>query len=261
MGSLLQGLSHYAGSPQPVRHAPQPVYGQPQPVQQTYPPAPKVQTQSQPTTISMSDLKYNAINVDKLSLNITNRQGFDGITPDMMIWNFYQYNVTDLKANADETELSAFLNWSMQSTGIQDIKVDFHPGQRVTLSGKYPLMGVPIPFTADVSMMVTPHQQVLLTIDTFKTGFRVPDRLRDTLIDLLVKNDGATQGPPPGNLSEAFSFADALRKVGSNQILIDFNRMKVPLNLPIQQLQTTQSGFSVVGGVPLAQNKSTVVGH
>ncbi|MBF2054020.1 MAG: hypothetical protein IGS03_11230 [Candidatus Sericytochromatia bacterium] len=260
MGNLLQGLGHYAGSPQPVHYAPPPVYTQPQLVQQSYPPAPKVQTQSQPTEISLAGLKYNAINVDKLSLNITSRQGFDGVTPDMMIWNTYQYNVTDLKANANENELSGFLNWSMQSTGIQDIKVDFHPGQRVTLSGKYPLMGVPIPFTADVSLMITPHQQVLLTIDEFKTGFRVPDKMRDTLIDLLVKNEGPHQGPPPASPGEAFAFSDALRKVGNNQILIDFGRMKTPLNLPIQQLQTTQNGFSVVGGVSVAQS-SKAVGH
>src|SRR5690606_38809234 len=193
MGQILQGLSQFAGSPQPVRQAPPMPQGHVQPTHQaqTYPPAPKIQRQDKPTEISMSDFKYNAINVDQLKLNITQRTGFDGITPDMMIWNFYQYNITDLQAHADEAELSNLLNWGLQEKGIQDVKVDFHPGQRVTLSGKYPLMGLPVPFSAEVSLMVTPHQQILLTIDEFKTGFRMPDKLRDTLIDLLISDSSS----------------------------------------------------------------------
>lgn len=237
----------------------QPPYGtppQPQgmqpgqaPVAQSFPPAPKVKNQSKPTEISMTDLKYNAFNVDQIKVNIVNKRGFDGVTPDMMIWNYYQYDVTSLKANAEETELSGLVNWALQSKGISDTKIDFHPDQRVTVSGKYPLLGLPLPFTAEIQMSVTPQKQILLTIEDFKTGFSVPNKLRDALLNLFVgDNTPVQQGQPPLNPMDAFSLTAALHKVGPNQIALDFSRMPVPMNLPIKTLKTTEEGFEIEGG-------------
>lgn len=249
---LTKGLFNRPQTPPPTGTPPQPQGPQVQQTQATsYPPAPAVQKQSRPSEISMRDFKYNAFNVDQLSLNITSRKGFDGVTPDMMIWNYYQYNVTDIKANADEKELSNFVGWSLQEIGIQNVGIDFHPGQKVTLSGKYPLMGIPLPFEADLSISLTPQKQILLTIDDFKTGFSFPAKLRDTLIDLLVNDKhNQHQGPPPSSPMEAFSFSDAMQQVGPNQILVDFTKMKVPLNIPIEKLITDQNGVKVEGGTP-----------
>ncbi|PKL77776.1 MAG: hypothetical protein CVV27_04580 [Candidatus Melainabacteria bacterium HGW-Melainabacteria-1] len=249
---LSQGVNNLFSRPAPPPHGspplPQGTAPAPQGVQQSYPPAPKVKHQAKPTEMTMTDLKYNAFNVDQLKVNITNRRGFDGVTPDLVIWNHYQYNVTELKANAEETELSAYLNWSLQQKGVQDASIDFHPGQRVTLAGKYPLLGIPVPFTAEVQLSVTPLQQILMTVEDFKTGFSVPNRLRDALLDTLVSDTPASAGPPPMNPIDAFSFSASLRKVGPNQILIDFGRMPVPMNLPIKQLKTSAEGVEIVGG-------------
>ena len=215
-----------------------------------YPPAPQLQKQQKPTEISISDLKYNAFNIDRMKFNITNRSGFDGIKPDMVIWDRYQYNVSDFQLNADEVEMSNYLNWALQEKGIQDAKIDFHAGNKVTLSGKYPLLGLPLPFTAEVSLTITPLNQLLMTIDDFKTGFSVPTKLRDALLGLFV-SEGPQ--PPPSNgmpLSplEAFSFADALKRVGANQLMLDFAKMKVPMQLPLSRLMTTDQGFQLMGG-------------
>lgn len=222
----------------------------PQAPVQSLPPAPKLKTQAKPTEISMSDLKYNAFNVDQIKVSITDRRGFNGVTPDLIIWNQYRYDVTRLKATADETELTGFVNWALQSKGISDAKIDFHPEQRVTVSGKYPLLGLPVPFTAEIQMSVTPARQILLTVDGFKTGFSVPDKLRDTLLNLFISDTPPGQAPPPLNPLDAFSLGAALHKVGPNQILVDFSRMPVPVTLPITMLQTSEEGISVEGGQP-----------
>jgi hypothetical protein len=223
-----------------------------------YPPAPQVQKQQKPTEVSMTDLKYNAFNVDRMKFNITSRSGFDGVKPDMVIWNQYQYNVSDFQLNADEVEMSNYLNWAMQEKGIQDTKVDFHPGSKVSISGKYPLLGLPLPFTAEVSLTITPLNQLLMTIDDFKTGFSVPTKLRDALLGLFL-SEGQSQTPQTMPLSplDAFAFSDALKRVGSNQIMLDFSKMKVPMNLPLSQLVTTEQGFQMVGGTEhLSQTKT-----
>lgn len=250
LSTVAQGGQGYFGV------APTPNFTQPQQnLTQAYPPAPKVQHQNKPTEISMQDFKYNAINVDQLKLNITSRQGFDGVTPDMLIWNFYKYNVTDLHANAEENELSKFVEFNLKDKGIDDVKIDFHPGNRVTLSGKYPLMGVPIPFSANVKITTTSNDKVMLTIEDFKTGFHIPDKLKETLIGLLINKESDTHnGMVPTSPSDAFSLADAMYRVGSNQIVIDFNRMKVPLDLPIKEIKTSETGFSVVGGISVTQS-------
>ena len=80
--------------------------------------------------------------------------------------------------------------WALQDKGIQDARIDFHPDQRVSVSGKYPLLGIPVPFTAEVQLSVTPEQQILMTVQDFKTGFSFPNKLRDTLLDLLVDDVG-----------------------------------------------------------------------
>lgn len=217
------------------------------PVQKTYPPVPAVKPQNKPTKMSLYDIKYNAFNVDQVTLNITNRKGFDGVTPDLVIWNQYQYNVTDIQAHANEKELSGYVNWAMSSKGIQDLNIDFHPGQRVTISGKYPLLGLPLPFTAEVSTALTPEKKLLLTVTDFKTGFSVPGKLREALLNLFVGNGTATHAPPPDTMGEAFAFADALQKVGPNQILVDFSRMKVPVNMPLDTVETTDDGIRIAG--------------
>lgn len=242
--------------------APAPGYSQPQtkPLAEAYPPAPRIRPQDKPTEINMTDFKYNAINVDKLQLNITSRQGFDGTTPDMLIWNFYQYNVTNLQANADETELSKLVNFNLQEKGITDVKIDFQSGNRVTLSGKYPLMGIPIPFSADVKLTTTTNDKVMLTIEQFKTGFRIPDQLKDTLIGLLISDGSETNnGMVPTSPADAFSINDAMYRLGSNQIIIDFSRMKVPLDLPIKEIKTSETGFSVIGGISVTQHPAPQV--
>ncbi|PIQ26738.1 hypothetical protein COW36_00720 [bacterium (Candidatus Blackallbacteria) CG17_big_fil_post_rev_8_21_14_2_50_48_46] len=261
MPNLKEVTTQFFTRPDPAYTAP-PLPQNPQnPIQATvrpqYPPAPKLQKQSKPTEITMSDFKYNAFNIDQLKLNITSRTGFDGVKPDMMIWNYYQYNVSDLQVNADETELSNYLNWSLQEKGIQDAKVDFHPNGKVSLSGKYPLLGIPLPFTAEVSLTVTPLNQILMTIDDFKTGFSVPSKLRDTLLGLFIEDHGNTSpaGPPPLSPLDAFSFADAMKRVGPNQIMLDFGKMKVPMNLPIAKLVTTEQGVQLSGGSETLKTK------
>lgn len=215
-----------------------------------YPPAPQLQKQTKPTEIAISDLKYNAFNIDRMKFNITSRSGFDGVKPDMVIWDRYQYNVSDFQLNADEAEMSNYLNWALQEKGIQDTKIDFHPGNKMTLSGKYPLLGLPLPFTAEVSLTITPLNQLLMTIDDFKTGFSVPTKLRDALLGLFV--DDGSQAPPPNGMPlsplEAFSFSDSLKRVGPNQIMLDFGKMKVPMHLPLSKLMTTEQGFQLSGG-------------
>lgn len=218
------------------------------PVQKTYPPVPAIKNQDKPTKMALYDIKYNAFNVDQVTLNITNRKGFDGVTPDLIIWNQYQYNVTDIQANANEKELSGYVNWAMSSKGIQDLNIDFHPGQQVTVSGKYPLLGLPLPFTAEVSTSLTPDKKLLLTVTDFKTGFSVPGKLRDALLNLFVGNNSPANAPPPDNMGEAFAFGDALQKVGPNQILVDFSRMKVPVNMPLDKVETTEEGIRIQGG-------------
>ena len=251
---LGQGISNLFGRPAPSPYGAPPLPQGPAPAQdpravaRSYPPAPAVKHQQKPTEITMTDLKYNAFNVDQVKVNITNHSGFDGVTPDLMIWNYYQYNVSDLKANAEENELSGYVNWALQEKGIQDTKIDFHPGQRVTVSGKYPLLGLPLPFTAEIQMSVTPLKQILLTVEDFKTGFSVPNKLRDTLLDLFVGDSQPSQGPPPSSPMDAFSLPAAMHKVGPNQIVIDFGRMPVPMNLPIKSLKTTDEGIEIEGG-------------
>lgn len=255
-----QGVTHLFNRPaQPVQAGPimaqQAQGGPPMPqagmqaqgVPQSYPPAPALKRQQKPTEMSMSDLKYNAFNVDEIKVQITNRRGFDGVTPDLVIWNQYQYNVTAIKANADESELSGYVAWALKDKGIQDAKIDFHPNQRVTVSGKYPLLGIPLPFTAEVQLSLTPEKQILMTVDEFKTGFSFPNKLRDTLLDLLVDDAPASQGPPPASPIDAFSFASALRKAGPNQILVDFGRMPVPMRVPITSLKTSEQGVEIEG--------------
>lgn len=214
-------------------------------VQKSYPPVPAVKPQTKPTKMSLYDIKYNAFNVDQVTLNITNRKGFDGVTPDLVIWNHYQYNVTDLQAHANEKELSGYLNWAMSSKGIQDLNIDFHPGQQATITGKYPLLGLPLPFTAEVSASLTPEKKLLLTVTDFKTGFSVPGKLRDALLNLFVSNDVPANGPPPDEIGEAFAFSDALQKVGPNQILVDFSRMKVPIQVAVDKVETTADGIRI----------------
>ena len=90
-----QGVSQIFNRPaQPVQAGPimgqqgMPQGGPPMPqagmqaqgVPQSYPPAPALKRQQKPTEMSMSDLKYNAFNVDQLKVQITNRRGFDGVT-------------------------------------------------------------------------------------------------------------------------------------------------------------------------------------
>lgn len=256
---LSQGITNIFNRPQPVHVQPvqhptgvppmpqAPGGMQPQAVV-NYPPAPALKHQSKPTEMSMSDLKYNAFNVDQIKLNITPRSGFDGVTPDMVIWNRYQYNVTELKANAEENELSAYVSWALQEKGIQDVKIDFHPGQKVSLSGKYPILGIPLPFKAEVQLSLNEQKQILMTVQDFSTGFTFPNKMRDTLIDLLVSDSPASQGPPPMSPLEAFSFSAALRQVGPNQILLDFSQMPVPMNLPVTGLETTEQGIQLTGG-------------
>lgn len=237
--------------------APTPQYVQPQDSiqRQAYPPAPNVQRQDKPSQISMRDFKYNAINVDNLDLNITARGGFDGVKPDMMIWNFYQYNVDNFQANANEVELSKFVDFYMQELGISDTKIDFHPDNRVTLSGSYPLMGLPVPFSADVKITTTTNDKIMFTIEDFSTGFRIPSQLRDTLLGLIINGeDEKASGPPPSSPADAFSMSDAMYRVGSNQIVLDFNRMQVPLNLPIKEVKTDAQGFRIVGGLSYTEH-------
>ena len=143
LGQVAQKVQQVFDRPQASPQGQAPMPQGPQMGSQTaqrnaFPPAPQLRTQQKPTQIAMSDFKYNAFNIDKISLNITSKGGFNGVTPDMMIWNTYEYHVTDFKASADEVELSNYVNWALQDKGIQDTKIDFHDNQRVTLSGKYP---------------------------------------------------------------------------------------------------------------------------
>jgi hypothetical protein len=110
------------------------------------------------------------------------------------------------------------------------------------------MLGIPVPFSAEVQLSLTPQKQILLTVNDFKTGFSFPNKLRDLLIDALVDDKPASQGPPPLSPLDAFSFAASLRQAGPNQILVDFGQMPVPMNLPITQLETTEQGISIVGG-------------
>ena len=69
-----------------------------------------------------------------------------------------------------------------------------------------------------------------------------------TLLNLLISDSPQNQGPPPLNPLDAFSFSAALQKVGPNQILVDFSRMPVPMNMPIKSLKTTEEGIELEGG-------------
>ena len=104
---------------------PMPQYGNPTApkVQPTYPPAPRIKKQEKPTHLEVSDMKYHALNIDRLSLDIVSRGGFDKVAPDMLIWGNYQYNVRDFKANANEVELSRFVSWSLEQLGLKEFQL------------------------------------------------------------------------------------------------------------------------------------------
>lgn len=246
-----QGPNRYAPPPQPQGnpHTSQTVGvqgGKP-----PYPPPPMMQTQDKPTHIEVGGLKYNAIDIDRLSLDIVSKGGFDGTKPDMTIWNHYQYNVLDLKAQANETELSNLINWSLLDLGMKDIKIDFHEGNRVTISGKTPapLIKIPVPFTAEISAELNANNQILLTINDFSAGVPLPGKVKDFMLDLLIQDaDEKQQLPPSANALEAFNFADAMVQVGKNQILLDFTKMRTPMNMPVSAIKFTNTGFELTAG-------------
>ena len=231
-----------------INQNPQPnlsMFNNSQPVQQQqpieYPPSVQYTTQEKPTHLEFTGLKYNAFNIDKLSVDIMNKGGFDKITPDLVIWNYYKYKVDDLHLNANETELSNFFNWTVRNLGLKDMKLDFHDNNKVTCSGKY---GV-IPFSAELSLSLTKDKKVLIDIGQIKCLVTMPNIIRDKIIDSLL--NGPEDPPNPALIGDAFSLRKALVKVSDNQLLLDLNRMPTPVDIKFDELKTTENGIIVEG--------------
>ena len=231
-------------SPQPgfPQQFPTPMPTQPvKPVE--YPPAVKYTYQDKPTHIELSGIKYNAFNVDKLNMDIMNKQGFDKVTPDLVIWNFYKYKVNDLQLKANEVELSNFFNWSVRELDLKDLKLDFHNNGQLTFSGKYGI----VPFTAELNLSITQDKKLLITIQDFKAVVNIPSWIRDKIIGLLLKpSDKPPVGPP--SFGDAFSIKDAITRISDNQLLVDLTKMKTPVEVSFQAIETTEDGITVKGG-------------
>lgn len=230
---------------------PQPTFPQsfpaPAPTQEAkpveYPPAVQYTYQDKPTHIELSGVKYNAFNVDRLNLDITNRQGFDKITPDLVIWNFYKYKVNDLQFNAKEIELSNFFNWTVRELDLKNLNLDFHNNGKLTFSGKYGI----IPFTAELNLSITQDKKLMITIEDFKAVVSIPSWIRDKLIDLLLKPSNKLP-VNPASFGNAFSIKNAITRINDNQLLVDLNKMKTPVEMSFQAIETTEDGITVKGG-------------
>jgi hypothetical protein len=211
------------------------------------PPPTSPVTQEKPTHIEASGIKYNAFNFDKVSFDIVAKTGFDKKTPDLIVFDQYKYNIQELIAHADEKELTQFMRWALKSEDIQDFNIDFSTGGNAMISGKYKGL---LPFSVEMGIKKTPDNKLLFSFDTVKALFKMPDTIRDLIINSMIDLKET-----PGLLN-GISLKPAFLRFSENQVLFDPARINPSVNMPIKFFETTDSGITIHAGTNL-ENKAS----